>query len=105
MKPGDKLWIVRDRNFAGSEIEVLSVGRKWAKVENGRWRVNIDTRRVYDGDHAVGTAYDIEADYRGEIELQDAWSEFLRMANRRKTAKGLTLKQIAEATAWLGVGE
>jgi hypothetical protein len=60
--------------------------------------------QVYDANYRVGMAYESEAAYREQESVKDAWSEFQRrVANR--TADGLTVEQIAQATAWLGVGE
>ena len=62
--------------------------------------------QVFDGDYHVGMAYESEAAYREQRALQDAWEEFrahVRLAV--DVPAGMTLESIAQAMAWLGVGE
>ena len=105
MKPGDKLWLVT--SYQGDrEITVGKLGRKWAATDNRRWRLNLDTMQVFDGAYHVGMCYPCEAAYREQEALRDAWEEF--RAQVRLTVgvpDGMTLKSIAAAMAWLGVGE
>ena len=102
MKPGDRLWMVE---HIGSEwaIAVESVGRKWASICGMRWKIDVETGQVISDGCRVGMVYASEAAYREDQELRDAWSEFQRLVANR-TADGLTLIGIEQATAWLGVG-
>ena len=101
MKPGDKLWIV-DRHGNGREMAVESVGRRWVELLNTRLRVDRYNMQVLNEDRRFGMAYPSEAAYREQRTVEDAWREF-QLGVQRRTADGLTVKQIAEATAWLGV--
>ena len=104
MKAGDKLWLVT--KYQGDrEITVGKIGTKWAATDNGRCRLNIDTMQVFDGTYHVGMAYQSEQAYRDQEALRDAWEEFrakVRMAVG--VPEGMTPESIAQATAWLGVG-
>ena len=103
MKPGDKLWIV-DRHGNGREMTAETVGRRWVELLNTRLRVDRYNMQVLNEDMRFGMAYSSEAAYREQRAIDDAWREFQLRVSRR-TADGLTKEQIAEATAWLGVGE
>ena len=102
MKPGDRLWMVE---YFGSEraITVESVGWKWAAIRGMRWRIDVETGQVISDGRRVAMVYPSEAAYREQRAIDDAWREFQLRVSKR-TADGLTVKQIAEATAWLGVG-
>jgi hypothetical protein len=102
MKPGDKLWLVA-RNHRNHEITVAKIGRKWATTDNRRWRLNMETMQVFDGDYRVGMAYPSEQAYRDQEAVRDAWSEFQRLV-ARKSSEGMSVEQIDQAAAWLGVG-
>jgi hypothetical protein len=103
MKAGDKLWIVLKQNGLGYEVTIEHVGKQWAEPKHCRFRVNIETGCVYQGQNLVGMAYESEAAYRADQALRDAWSEFQRVVANR-TADGLTVELIAQATAWLEAG-
>jgi hypothetical protein len=71
MKTGDKLWFVHNDRRAyrkGYEVEVLSIGRKWATLSNHE-RINIETMwadgRQYS---SPGRCWPSKAAYVAEIE-------------------------------------
>ena len=103
MKTGDKLWIV-DRYGNGREMTVEAVGRRWVELLHTRLRVDRHNMQVLNENVRFGMAYPSEYAYREQRTVEDAWREF-QLGVSRRTADGLTVKQIAEATAWLGVGE
>jgi hypothetical protein len=102
MKAGDKLYFVRTygQNW---EITVAKVNKKWAETNHRRVRIDIASGQVFDGEMRVGMVYASEAAYREDQELRDAWSEFQRLVANR-TADGLTLIGIEQATLWLEAG-
>ena len=103
MKPGTELYVTQSSGI-NCRVSVVSVGRRWAVLDAANWRLNLETMQVFDGDYRIGMAYPSEAAYREQEAVRDAWSEFQRLV-AWKQADGLTVEQIEQAAAWLGVGE
>jgi hypothetical protein len=102
MKPGDKLYLV-ERIGTTRTVTVESVSRRWATMVGRRgWNIDRGTGQVISDGCRVGMVYASEAAYREQRAIDDAWRVF-QLGVQRRTADGLTVKQIAEATAWLGV--
>ena len=103
MKPGTELYVTQSSGI-NCRVSVVSVGRRWAVLDAAGWRLNLETMQVYDDFRRVGMAYPSEQAYRDQEAVRDAWSEFQRLVTR-KSPDNMSVEQIAQATAWLGVGE
>ena len=103
MKPGDRLYLVQ-RTGQNHEVTVATVDKRLVWLDNGM-RLNPENMLVFDGQRLAGACFSSEAEYRGQEDIRDAWSEFLRVANGKTDLSGLTLTGIEQALAWLGVGE
>ena len=105
LKVGDKLWFVPNWYGEGSyEVEVRSVGRKWATVAavaSGRrdHRISLTTLRSDEGStNPPGRAYRDRAVYEAEQAATTAWRTF-RSNFPYNRPSHLTAEDIAEITA------
>jgi hypothetical protein len=104
LEVGMRLWFQgspRSGN-ASREVTVLSVGRKWAQLDN-RNRINLDNW-VADGGvySSPGRCYESKEDYDAEVQLQGEWDAFRRSIERcYRVPDGMTIERIAEMTRLL----
>ena len=107
LKVGDRLWFVPNERRGGDpyEVEVRSVGRKWASIAPPGWhreeyRIDITTLGADGGKYSSpGRAYRDRAEYEAKQALFKAWSGFLDTLNRWRPPSHLTASDIAEIQA------
>lgn len=102
---GQKLWFVPSYNYQPFDVEVKSIGRKWAKVAGGRteMRLDIETLRPHEDDGS-GIAYLSREDYEARQALSQEWLKLRASLSRSSNAPdGVTVKKIAEARKLLGM--
>lgn len=106
VKPGDKLFCVTN-GYGGPqtrEVEVESVGRKWAYLKGrGGDRFDIKTGRL-DGRGFTSNAnvYFSEADWCAETEADALFIRFRQSVSYARK-QGITVASITEAAKLLGV--
>lgn len=99
LKQGQTLWFVPAYvKSEGYEVVVVSVGRKWAHLSNGK-RIDNKTLSV---DCSAGGCYVSQGAYRERIELEAAWRAFLaEIRNQWSPIGGVTIDDINQARALL----
>ena len=105
-KVGQKVWVEYYQNRAGSggEIEVTKVGRKWAELDKGRYRVEIGSAQIDGGNYSSpGRVWPSKADADAYQDLRKAWSDLRRGVVSYSPPEGLTLEAIAKAREVLGL--
>lgn len=106
-KVGAKLFAVGD-SYAfgkhGQEVEVTKVGRKWAELDGGRYRADLQTGQIDGGEYlSPGRLYPSREAYQAELALDKGWFDLRHAVNRHSAPAGVTLERIAEARKLLGL--
>lgn len=105
MKAGDKLWRVSDRrNGSQLEVTVVSVGRKWAQLDNGE-RCLIEDGAVDGGQYSSpATCWKSRGEYESARVLGGAWSSFRdKLYGLQKPPEGVTIETITQVCNLLGL--
>jgi hypothetical protein len=105
LTPGTKLWFVGSRNSRTErEVTVLSVGRKWAKLDN-HTRIDIETMWADGGQYSSpGRAFRSKQEYDANVMLDRLWSDFRHhVADFYGKPDGITEGRIRAAAAALGI--
>jgi len=106
-KVGQKLWYVPSdsRRGPGREVTISAIGRKWAVLDNGVYRFDINTGRVDGGQYSSpGVVYKDEQTYLTFKEAQEAWDK-LRYEMSYYLPNGVTKENILSAAKLLGMGD
>lgn len=75
LKVGQKLWLQSSvRYLLSREVTVTKVGRKWAYIDNERYRIDKETLDI-DGDGycSPGKCYHSKDEYEALLALYDRW--------------------------------
>lgn len=101
---GQKLWLTRQYGN-GSEVTVTAVGRKWAQLNAGRYRVGINTREVLGDSCRIGQLWDSREQFEAHMLIREEWLSFVRDADeiRHRPPPALTLEKLAQARQLLGL--
>ena len=78
---GQKLWFVPYQKYHGParEVEVQTVGRKWATATTLRNRINIENLTVDDAGYmSTGQCYLSEQEYNDTVGFQNEWQSFVK---------------------------
>ena len=108
LQVGQKLWFVeRGRRYArrDGEVTVSKDGSRWAEIEKGRERIDLQTLCVDGGRYSSpGTCYLTREEHEREVALRAEWSVFRRDVEKRLDPhSGLTVAAIKQARAVLGL--
>ena len=102
MKAGDTLFL-QHKHGRNQNIEIESVGRKWAKIKGrARWRLDLASRCVWEGDLDVGWCYESEATFDAECMRVAEWSRLVRLVGSTYIApSGVTVEDMDAAAKLL----
>lgn len=99
-KAGDVLWLVPfSRHGTAHKVTVVSVGRKWVTVSNGR-RFDMETGNGDSGGYSVRECvWPSEQAHADHMALVTAWQDFTRLTYRHSSEppEGVTLSQVENA--------
>ena len=105
LQVGQKLWWVPSARYGMSEQEVTveKIGRKWATLSGGRYRIDIKTLRA-DGSNycSPGTCYIDKEAFLIERETRLLWCK-LRTSLTLQLPAGVTVSDIQQAMQLLKV--
>lgn len=109
LKVGQTVYIRAERAARTSDgsglepYEIEKVGRVWATLNHNYYRVHLETLVL--GDGCRGSVWLSEQSYKDAIELNKAWTDFMRSldAFRHRSPKHITLEAIKEARLKLGI--
>lgn len=91
--------------MAEQEVTVEKVGRKWAIIANGRYRIDIKTLRADGGNYcSPGTCYLGKDAFLEERETNEAWN-ILRQKIGYRPPGGVTKVDIQQATQLLKIDQ
>lgn len=106
LEAGMTLWYVRrGRGFndmppedLGCEVRVVSVGRRWAALDNDV-RIDMATLAADGGDYqSPGQCYVSQVAFQDHVRLNMAWHELRRLVQwETRPPKGVTLAQVHNA--------
>lgn len=103
---GQSLFFVNNqtRQETTRTVTVLSVGRKWAELDN-RTRIDMVSLRADGrGFTSPGTAYLSEGDYREKVVIRDAWNSLSRHLGRlHSMPAGMTVEKMDQIADLLGI--
>lgn len=104
---GQKLWWVGAHSYNKGEREatVLKVGRKWATLDVGEYRIDLETLRADGrGSNSPGRCWMSEAEWRVEEARKSAWREFRdKLQPHWYPPDGVDIERIKRAAAALGI--
>jgi hypothetical protein len=105
---GQELWFVPHPDRARGTphaVTVTKVGRKWAEIDNGKWRISVATLAVDGaGYNAPARCYVSREAYEAEQERQALWRALWRHLEHKYVAPDdLCIEQIKVAAMALGV--
>lgn len=103
---GQTLWMVPSARYAGPpcEVTVTRVGRKWAEISRGGYRIDKTTLYIDGGDYSSpGRCYLTRAEHDNEVAMQRAWDALRNLVERKYTPPdGMTVEAIRAALVALG---
>lgn len=107
LEVGMKLFFVFSRYSTGRnhrEVEVKSVGRKWAQLSNGN-RISLDTWVADGGNYSSpGMCYESRQQYEEKCKVNTEWEWFRRLVNSHTSSpKEVTVEKIKQAVELLGL--
>lgn len=102
---GQELWFVyRERRRGASlSVKVTKVGRKWAQIDHGGYRIDVDTLNVDGAGYAPpGQCWLTREAWEAEVKRQDAWGKLRQYFDRRWQAPdGIQTSKLEEILAAL----
>jgi hypothetical protein len=107
-KPGQDVWLVLTHRGEGRTAKVEKVGRKWATLDHGGYRVDMATGRLEAGNYSSpGCVFASREAYEANVAVRNAWNMLCdRLHNAYGSApSGVTLPDIAKARELLGLGQ
>lgn len=105
MQVGQKLWWVPSARYGMSEQEVTveKIGRKWATLAGGRYRIDIKTLRADGGDYCCpGNCYIDKDAFLAEREIKRLWDKLKTFLGFQPPV-GITALDIQQAMQLLKV--
>lgn len=106
IKVGQTLWFVSP--YAGrlhGPVVVGSVGRKFARIVDVGYRIDLDTLTVSDSISTIGVCYLSESDWQRDQAIRRAWEALRDAIFRQIHPTAVTEQQIRDAAAMLGLAE
>lgn len=104
---GQELWFVPQQRYLGKPrfVTVTKVGRVWAQISEGGYRINKDTLAVDgQGFTSPGKCYASRELYEAETQRQETWSDLRRKIDRTWGAPDyVTAADIAAAAKLLKI--
>lgn len=102
---GQELWFVHRERRSGAPhaVVVTKVGRKWAQLDRGGYRIDVNTLAADGGNYtSPGRCWINRETWEAEEVRQDAWSNLRSYFDHRWTAPaGISTAQIREILAAL----
>jgi hypothetical protein len=98
MKPGDKLYFVRNYNHTRNQpLTVSKVGRLWVYFEERpRWKMDRKTWHVFQEDYLLGHCYESEQAYRDRLLVRHEISRFRRLVDEAELTDLASVRRAAE---------
>lgn len=105
---GQKLWFVpayqQDGFGQDREVEVGSVGNKWATLVHQRMRVSLATLTIDGGIYSSpGRCHLDRAAYEAKRNLERVWQAFARRVSPVSVPDGVTIADITKAAELFGI--
>jgi hypothetical protein len=104
---GQVLYLVPYQRYQGQprDTVVTKVGRKWAYIENDRYRIDLATLVIdCEGGTSLGRCYVDKERYLADQEKQSAWDKLRQgIQNRYAVPANVTIETIRAAAESLGV--
>ena len=95
LKPGDLLYCVWYRNKDGHCASVKSVGRKWANLELGKYRVSLQTLEIDGGGYSSpGRCYLSIEHHEQEQKRRELWRQLREYLNTFNPPPSMTLERL-----------
>ena len=107
LQVGQKIyWVPNKRNqMVEQEVTVEKVGKKWATISGGRYRIDIETLRADGGNYSSpGCCYLDRMAYDAELEASRTWDKF-RQSIGFHPLKGVTATDIQQAMILLKISQ
>ena len=104
---GRELFLVLNRRHlpGGKPVTVTAVGRKWAEIDHGKHRINIQTLYVDGGGYSSpGRCYLSEQEWKDNVLRKDAWGSLRQKIERMYTLPAdLTIQKMDQIAELLGI--
>src|SRR6266550_2190989 len=101
-------YVPAERRFGKPyDVKVTKIGRNWAELEGGQGRVDVKTLWLDGGQYASpGRCWLSREAYELHVLRQTVWRKLrLRLTNEFTVPEGVTVEQIEQAAALLGLAE
>lgn len=105
LEVGMKLWFQASARYHDSrEVTVLSIGRKWAQLDN-RLRIDVTTWLADGGKYnSPGRCYESLEGWENEARLEAEWSSLRRhVSDKWSRPNGVTIEDMQKAAELLKV--